>query len=173
MARQLQSSNERKTLNVVQKLSKYPNQLRMKIENSNWIRLIGKWNTDGTILKNKIDSQEKITGTDSYELILDGNFILHQANVLMGGVKSETYELIQLENSVTVKMHYYNSNQESGGMIGFLHEDELKFESENLRFRGTISSDNTLIIGIWEQLEEDNKWSDFIEIKLIKYIDRK
>jgi hypothetical protein len=140
----------------------------MKIEHSNWKRLIGAWNTSGNVLQDDGGTHEKIIGTDSYEFILDGNFILHKANVLMGKIKSETHELIQLEDLRTVKMNYYNSNQETGVMRGILNENELRFESEYLRFIGNISVDNNLVSGTWQKKDEGGNWSDFLEIKLSK-----
>lgn len=140
-----------------------------KIENSDFKRLIGKWNTEGRILTNQNDSESKIIGTDSYEFILNGNFILHKANVLMGNTKSETYEIIALENSnEKIKMQYFNSDGENGIMVGFLKENDFRIENENLKFKGTISNDNTLITGTWQQLSEENNWLDFLEMKLSK-----
>jgi len=61
-----------------------------KIETSNFKRLIGIWKTTGQI---SIENQTfNLTGTDTYELILEGNNILHKADVIMGNEKSETLE---------------------------------------------------------------------------------
>ena len=70
----------------------------MKIESSNFSRLIGTWNTTG-----KIYSEEKslvLTGTDSYEFILNGNCILHKARVNMGDEEVETFELMLPDTSL-------------------------------------------------------------------------
>ena len=140
-----------------------------KIAPNNWKRLIGKWNTEGRILTNQNDSESKIIGTDSYEFILNGNFILHKADVLMGNVRSETLEIIALENpNEKVKMQYFNSEGENGIMFGFLNGNDFRIESKNLRFKGIISSDNTIINGTWQQLFEENMWYDFLEMKLSK-----
>lgn len=140
-----------------------------KIDPNNWKRLIGKWNTEGRILTNQNDSESKIIGTDSYEFILNGNFILHKADVLMGNVRSETYEIIALENpNEKVKMQYFNSEGENGIMFGSLNGNDFRIESKNLRFKGIISSDNTIINETWQQLFEENIWYDFLEMKLSK-----
>lgn len=44
-----------------------------KTETSIFRRLIGVWKTEGSILTDKENS--KLSGTDSYEFILDGNYI--------------------------------------------------------------------------------------------------
>ena len=54
----------------------------IKIAETGFKRLIGIWKTEGTI-KNE-EGDVTLEGTDSYELILDGNYILHRANVKMG-----------------------------------------------------------------------------------------
>lgn len=140
-----------------------------KIENSNFNRLIGTWKTKGKILKTDHAPESLIAGTDSYEYILDGHFILHKADVLMGDIKSKTYELIKLENSIEkAHMQYYNSAGESGIMFAFLNENGFKIESETVRFNGSISMDNSSITGTWQQLSENNVWADFLEMQLSK-----
>lgn len=162
----MKSSPSTWTINYKKSLELYQ---MSKIENSNFKRLIGKWNSEGRILTNKNDSESKITGTDSYEFILNGNFILHKADVLMGNVRSKTFEIIALENSnEKVKMQYFNSDGENGIMFGFLNGNDFRIESENLKFKGTISNNNSLITGIWQQFSEDHNWLDFLEMKLSK-----
>lgn len=56
-----------------------------KLKTSNFKRLIGIWKREGTILNEKNNS--KLVGTDSYELILDGNYFLHKADVTKGDEK--------------------------------------------------------------------------------------
>lgn len=162
----MKSSPSTWTINYKKSLELYQ---MSKIENSDFKRLIGKWNTEGTILTSQNDSESKIIGTDTYEFILNGNYILHKAAVLMENVRSETFEIIALGNSnEKVKMQYFNSNGENGIMFGFLKGNNFKIESENLRFKGTVSNDNTLITGVWQQLSEDKVWYDFLEMKLSK-----
>lgn len=87
----------------------------MKIVETSFKRLLGIWKTTGTIKSNTGD--QIITGTDSYESILDGNYILHKATVMMGDTPSETYELIHLDNAANAAiLDFYNSSGESGKM---------------------------------------------------------
>ena len=144
----------------------------MKIESSNFNRLIGKWNTEGKIL-----SEEKslvLTGTDSYEFILDGNCILHKANVNMGDEAVETFELMLLDTSLeNVAMHYYNSKGETGAMKGSLTGNEFKIENEALKFEGYLNAENSELIGKWYRIADDLRWTEFIDLKLTKQTDGK
>ena len=139
----------------------------MKIESSNFRRLIGAWNTEGKIYSE--ESALALTGTDSYEFILNGNCILHKANVKMGDENVETFELILLDTSLEkVAMHYYNSKGETGAMKGSLVDNEFNIENEALKFEGFINEENSELIGKWYNKTEDNRWAEFIDLKLTK-----
>ncbi len=137
------------------------------IQQSNFIRLLGNWKTNGIVKSDQGNLQ--LIGTDSYELILDGNCILHKADVKMGNDRSETLEIITLDNeSDQAKMHYYNSEGEEGSMTSSLRNNEFKIEGKELKFTGTINTDNTKISGKWYKLTKDGKWIDFIDLTLGK-----
>lgn len=138
-----------------------------KIENSNFKRLLGVWKTTGAIRsgENNLD----IIGTDSYELILEGNCILHKADVQMGNDRNETYEIIRLDNSLDkAKMQYFNSKGEEGIMASSIINNQLKIEGPDLKFSGTINNENTKISGKWYTQTENQEWADFIKLNLEK-----
>ena len=136
-----------------------------RIETTNFKRLIGIWKTEGTILTNNHNS--KLIGTDSYELILNGHCILHKADVKMGNEKSQTFEIIAIDNSTEkAKMQFYNSKGESGSMTSSLIKNNFKIEGDKIKFEGTIDDDNAEIVGKWFLQVERNKWVEYIDLKL-------
>ena len=136
-----------------------------KLETSIFKQLIGVWKTEGTILT---DSSILI-GSDSYEFILDGNYILHKADVKMGSEKSETFEIIELENSNDkAKMTYYNSKGENGVMTSSIIENKYKIDGDKIKFEGDFDNENTKLIGKWYLQTENGKWTEFIDLKLTK-----
>ena len=138
-----------------------------KIETSNYKRLIGVWKTEGLIFTEK--GNLKLAGIDSYEFILDGNYILHKADVKMGNEKSETFEIISLDNSIeNGKFQYYNSKGESGVMTGSLAKNHFKIEGDKIRFDGYINDENSRLVGKWYLQADNEEWTDFIEISLTK-----
>lgn len=138
-----------------------------KIETSNFKRLIGIWKTEGTILTDKGPS--KLVGIDSYKFILNGNFILHKADVKMGNEKSKTLEIIALDNSNEKgKMQYYNSKGESGFMTSSLIKNEFKIRGDTIKFEGNINDENTSLVGKWFLHADKGEWTDFIDLKLTK-----
>jgi hypothetical protein len=138
-----------------------------KIEASDFKRLIGIWKTEGKVFSGK--DKLKLAGTDSYEFILDGNFILHKAAVKMGKEKNETFEIIALDGSVEKgKMDYYNSKAATGVMTCSLIENDFKIKGDKIKFVGTINDESTKLSGKWSKKEDSGKWNGFIELELTK-----
>ena len=139
----------------------------MKIKISNFKRLIGIWKTTGKISVG--NETRKLNGTDCYEFILDGNYILHKADVLMGNENNETFEIITLGNTADIaRMQYFNSKGESGIMTSEINNNGFKIEGNGLKFSGTINDKNSEIVGNWYLQTENNDWVPFIELKLEK-----
>lgn len=138
-----------------------------KIETSNFKRLIGSWKTSG-----QISSENQIlnlSGTDTYELILDRNYILHKADVIMGNEKSETFEIISLTNTTDkAKMQYFNSKGESGLMTSEIINNDFQINGDGIKFSGTINDENSEVIGNWFLQADGKSWTEFISLKLEK-----
>ena len=138
-----------------------------KIETSNFKRLIGTWKTEGIILTGKGNS--KLAGIDTYEYILNGNYILHKADVKMGNERSETFEIIAMDNSIENGiMHYYNSKGETGVMTSSLVKNNFQIKGDKLKFEGTINEEDTRIEGKWYLQADNEEWKEFIDINLTK-----
>ncbi|MBX2923765.1 MAG: hypothetical protein KF746_16295 [Chitinophagaceae bacterium] len=139
------------------------------ISTSNFRRLIGVWKTFGQISSE--NQVLELAGTDSYELILDGKFILHKADVTIGSEKSEIFEMISLDETTNkVKMQYFNSKGESGIMTGELTNNNFKIEGEGIKFSGMINSENSTIVGKWYLQTNNKSWKEFIDMKLEKQL---
>lgn len=142
---------------------------KKRIENTEFKKLIGKWKTEGRIWSTDENYELAITGTDTYELILGGFFILHKADVLMGNENSQTFEIIGLdETNNQATFEYYNNQGSLGKMLGTLKNNELKINGKELRFQGQLNDSEKEINGTWEKLDNQKNWIKFIEMKLTK-----
>ena len=141
----------------------------VKIKASSFKKLIGIWKTTGQIISGK--DRLQLDGTDSYEYILDQNYILHKADVNMGNERSETFEIIELAGSKNkATMHYYNSKGESGIMTANFGRESFEISGDGIRFSGNINDEGTEIVGKWYKHAENEDWTAFIEIKLQKQV---
>lgn len=132
-------------------------------------RFAGKWETKGRIPSSETSPEIIIMGTDTYEWILDGFYLLHKADVLIGDEKNETFEIIGFDNETgKYIMQFFNNKGESGYMSGHHEKETWKFQGEALRFTGGFKNDNNEFSGIWEILNEHKKWIHFMDINLIR-----
>lgn len=132
-------------------------------------KFIGKWNTEGTVLPTTNNPELKIKGTDTYEWLPGGFFLLHKVDVFIGDDNNQTFEIIgfhKLSNHYT--MQHYDNKGNSGCMTATFKEGVWNFLSYNLRFIGRFSNDENVLSGIWEQTTNGKTWKHFMEVKLIK-----
>ena len=140
-----------------------------RIEDSDFKNFIGEWKTEGRVFGTDQTPEIQIIGTDTYESILDGFFILHKADVLIGKEKSQTLELMWLLNSnEKVSLRHYNNTGSSGLMAGELRRKEWTIKGDELRFDGKFSDNFDELSGNWQRLDNQKKWVNFIEIKLTR-----
>lgn len=141
----------------------------IKIEASDFQKFLGTWHTVGRILNKNPNDEVHIKGIDTYELILDGHFILHKADVLMGKTQSLTHEIIGFDHAKNhfTTQHFDNSGN-SGHMQAMVKNGLWTYQGESLRFTGKFSDQDRVFGGVWTQLKADQTWQDFIEIRLTK-----
>jgi hypothetical protein len=131
---------------------------KQPIENSEFQKLIGEWKTEGRILAKGNEPEIHISGTDSYEWILDGYYILHKADVLMGEIRGQTYELISLDEAGTkAKFEYYNNQGVSGKMVGMLKNNKLSIEGQPAcRHLAAVGQPGGAMAGVYGNQAEQN-----------------
>jgi hypothetical protein len=132
-------------------------------------RLVGKWNTKGLILPTTNSAAVEVIGTDTYEWLPGGFFLIHKVDVTIGDDKVQTWEVIGFDNDAN---HYTMQHYDNKGNSGFMtatHVDDLWiFKGESLLFKGGLSEDDTIFSGVWEQLNQEKIWVPYMNIRLIK-----
>jgi len=129
---------------------------------------IGKWNTHGNAKAGKGEPDVKIEGTDTYEWVAGGAFVLHTVDVTMGAERKESIEVIGFEKSTNKYfMRSYDDAGEITEMIAEFGKGTIRFLSDDLRFTGSFSDDEKVLSGVWEQ-RNNEKWEPLMDIKLSK-----
>jgi len=129
----------------------------------------GSWNTEGLMPSSNGSPEIKIIGTDNYEWIADGFFLLHTADVIIGNDNSKTHEIIgydSLNNHYT--MQHYNNKGNSGFMTATVNDGLWTFSGDSLRFKGGFNEHGDVFSGVWEQFTNGKTWSHLMNIKLSK-----
>lgn len=132
-------------------------------------KLIGRWNTEGHIPAYGQTPATTVKGTDTYEWLPGGFFVLHTADVFIGNERSQTLEVIGFDKvRKHFTMQYYNNKGEAGSMTGTAINGLWTFKGDNLRFKGGFNSQENVFSGIWEQSSDGKTWTHFMNIKLVK-----
>ncbi len=129
---------------------------------------VGSWHTEGKMKGEAGGRDVTIKGTDIYEWVSGGHFLLHRVNVLIGSQRVETTELIGYDSaSKTYAMHYFDSEGKVGYMSASVTNGKWVFQGESLRFAGSFSADGSKLSGKWENYS-GTQWLHFMDIELTK-----
>jgi hypothetical protein len=130
---------------------------------------VGKWNTEGQIKESPFGPAGKIIGTDTYEWLTGGFFLIHRVDVRMGDQTNESIEMIGYDAlSNTYPMHSFDSQGNFIQMQARVTGDTWTFTGEAMRFTGVFSKDGNSISGKWEYKSDDSDWHHWMDVKLMK-----
>jgi len=132
--------------------------------------LIGRWNTEGEIKAREGNAASKFTGTDSYEWILDGHYILHKVEVTMNNKKVEAFEIIGGFDPETkrYKMRSFDNQGIFTEMEGYLDErGAFHILGDKMRAQLAVIDKNTMTAH-WENSKDNQKWAPWMELTLSK-----
>ena len=129
----------------------------------------GKWHTQGQIKESPLGPAGNLIGTDSYEWLSGGFFLVHHVDVRMGDQKNATIEIIGYDASAkTYPMHSFDSQGNSIVMQAGVMGDTWTFSGDSMRFRGVFGDAGKSISGKWEYLGEDSSWHHWMDVELTK-----
>lgn len=135
-------------------------------------KFVGKWNTEGLVLPTATSAGIEVKGTDTYEWLPGGFFLLHKVDVNIGDDKVQTFEVIGLDRGANhYTMQHYDNKGNSGSMTATLADALWIFKGESLLFKGGFSEEDTVFSGVWEQLNKEKVWTPYMNIKLTKDIE--
>lgn len=133
--------------------------------------LVGKWNTNGEARDGASGQVNKITGTDSYEWVAGGCFLLHRVEVVMGDEKVEAIEIIG-EFDAASNTYHMRSFDNQGNFITMRASIEsagvLKISGELMRSTLVLSKEGNHMTANWERFINNATWTPWIEMQFTK-----
>ena len=128
--------------------------------------LVGTWKTSGEIRPLGTDPGGMLRGTDSYEWLPGGHFLLHRVDVLMGESRSRSVEVIGVDSDrKDYPMHSFDDQGNHTVTRGVIDGSKWTIAGDGIRFAGTFSADGATVDGRWERLEDD-VWHSWIDLYL-------
>ena len=132
--------------------------------------LVGSWQTEGRVLADGESAATRFTGTDTYEWVLNGQFILHKVDVTMGEAKIEVIELIGEYDKIgkSVKMHSFD-NQGNYVLMHATHDESARLRITGDKMRAIlVAVNNNELKASWEKSADNKTWLPWMELKLTK-----
>ncbi|TDE36493.1 DUF1579 family protein [Actinomadura sp. 6K520] len=133
----------------------------MTPENARLDPLVGSWRTAGRTVSGPA---VEISGTDTYEWMTGGAFLLHRADVRMGDEELEVIEMIGPYDPVTGTwpMRSFDSRGAFGTMHATVDDDVWTFASATER--ATLTVTGSTMAARWERAENGSDWTDWMDM---------
>lgn len=131
--------------------------------------LVGRFSTFGRMLN---DSGKEMTfrGTDVYEWLPGGHFLLHRWDVDMPEGKRQGIEVIGCaENEEAFTARSYDDLGNESVMKVSVAGNSINFANEVMRFTGKLVDRGEAIHGVWElKAGASAEWSPWMEVTLTR-----
>lgn len=132
--------------------------------------LIGNWNTEGQVLATPGNPSVTIKGTDTYEWVTEGFFVLHRVDVLIGNEKVEVVEIIgsyDPQNKIYA-MHSFDNKGEHTAMFASIESGVMTITGNMMRATLSASGDGRQMTAKWERSEDGLAWKPWIDMRFSK-----
>lgn len=126
----------------------------------------GRWRTAGEVLATDSSPALEIAGTDEYEWLPGGWFLLHRVDVRIGGERVQALEVIGWDGA-SYFMRAFDSQGNVGEMQATVLEGVWTFQGDAERFTGGFGEDGRTLSGRWERREGD-RWLPWMDVRLTK-----
>lgn len=129
--------------------------------------LIGTWDSEGYVITTDDAPPIRISGTDQYEWVCGGRFLLHRVDVRVGEEKVEAIELIG--GSDGLEKGYPMRSFDNQGAFSVMHASRRDdggwmFCGETARARLEIAGDGSTMKAHWEELRSAG-WHPWMEME--------
>lgn len=128
----------------------------------------GRWRTAGQVLATDDAPALEIDGTDEYEWLPGGWFLLHRVDVRIGGERVQALEVIGWEAE---RGAYFMRSFDSQGNAGEMHATQRDgvwtFQGDTERFTGGFGEHGHTLSGRWERRDGDG-WLPWMDIHLTR-----
>ena len=130
---------------------------------------IGRWNTEGITRATESIPSVRVNGTDTYEWLEGGFFLIHHVDVNMGDDKIRAIEIVGYDDHIKkYPMNFFDSLGNSGTYMASVENGIWKFSGNSERATVQFSDDGNTMTALWEQQMENSKWQPWMDMKLKK-----
>jgi hypothetical protein len=129
---------------------------------------VGRWKTAGQVLSGDATPEFEFAGTDTYEWVPGGFFLLHRVDVNMGGERVQALEIIGWD--AEREAYFARSYDHQGNvaeMRAVVRDGTWTFLGDAERFTGAFGDHGATLGGRWER-REGGRWLPWMDVRLTK-----
>lgn len=129
--------------------------------------LVGKWETCGETITGALGPAIEFAGTDIYEWVEGGFFLLHRVDVAMGGEPVIGVEIISYDPpNKAYQTYFVDAHGNSSTYQARLKGRAWTLASQSDRFSGAFSEDWNTLSGRWERKGDSSNWEPWMDVML-------
>lgn len=129
----------------------------------------GLWNTTGRVLATATEEELRIAGTDEYEWLGGGYFMLHRVHVTIGENPVRTLEVIGYDREAELYSTRFFDHQGNTGTYEATFADGVwTFTTEGARATLRIHPEGSRMEATWERLREGGAWERWMELEFTR-----
>lgn len=133
--------------------------------------LVGRWNSEGQTVPGPSEPAIRITGTDTYEWLAGGFFLVHHVDVRRGDEQVQVLELIGPYDPVdhSFPMRSFDNQGNFATMTARVRDDGVwTFTGGSQRATLTIGEDGATMTARWERSGDGSNWLHWMDMQFTK-----
>ncbi len=134
--------------------------------------LVARWRTSGTVLDEHGAASMTISGTDEYEWMPGGHWVIHRVDVLMGDDRTRAIEMIGDPGpDTTFTMRAFDASGAFDTMTLTVRDRRFHTVGDGVRNTLIVSPDGASMAAVWERRLDDGTWVHWMNLTLERYGD--
>ncbi|MCA2213095.1 DUF1579 family protein [Jidongwangia harbinensis] len=127
--------------------------------------LVGRWRTFGTVFGEDGAPVMSVDGTDEYEWMPGGQWVIHRVDVAMGNDRARALELIgEPADDGTFAMRAFDSSGSFDEMRLTVHGRTMLAEGDRVRNTLTAADTGRSMTATWERQTDGGAWIRWMDL---------
>lgn len=135
--------------------------------------LVGRWASSGEMVDPETGARTSVAGTDEYEWLAGGWFLLHRVDVTIGGEPVRVLEVIGERDGEgdALLCRAYDDAGGAGLMRAIAAPDGTwRFVGDEMRATLTFAAGGEAMSAAWERLVAGRGWVDWMEMRFERLV---
>jgi hypothetical protein len=133
--------------------------------------LVGRWRSEGRTVPGPSEPAMTIRGTDAYEWLAGGFFLVHRVDVQVGGERVEVLELIGPydPHDRSFPMRSFDNQGNYATMTARVRDDGVwTFTGASERAALSVGEDGTTMTARWERSDDGTSWRHWMDMRFTR-----